>query len=241
MLLIAGLAMGFVNNLAGAGGVLGLLAFDFAAGLDPSESNASLRLAAIAIGVAGAIGFRSHNQAIPKRAFRFGLWALPGGIAGALLAVRLPQIVYEVALLGTVTWLCIELVRSRRGHVAKPIENRFLQFLIFAGVGAYMGFLQVGTGLVAMAALSRTHSTDLVQVNTAKMAIVMLSSVAAVTTLALEGAIVWTPALWLAIGCGFGSFLASRFSVKKGQGTIRTVVLVVCVVTLVRTLYRLLT
>src|SRR5690606_38115367 len=62
VLLVAGAAMGFVNNLAGAGGVLGLLAFDFAAGLSPSIANASMRPAALSIAAAGAVGFASRRQ-----------------------------------------------------------------------------------------------------------------------------------------------------------------------------------
>jgi hypothetical protein len=38
----------------------------------------------------------------------------------------------------------------------------------------------------------------------------------------------------LALGAGLGSFVASRWSVDKGHGAVRVVVLLICVAVLVR-------
>ena len=47
---VAGIAMGAINNLAGGAGVLGLLAFEYLWGLPLDIANPSTRIAAIAIG-----------------------------------------------------------------------------------------------------------------------------------------------------------------------------------------------
>jgi uncharacterized membrane protein YfcA len=82
--------MGAINNMAGAAGAIGLIALEMAGGLGTVTANASLRLGALAIGIAGLVGFKSRGQAIPPRAWIYGLLAIPGAIAGAWLAVTLP-------------------------------------------------------------------------------------------------------------------------------------------------------
>ena len=47
---VAGVAMGAINNLAGGAGVLGLLAFEHLFGLPLETANPSTRVAAVAVG-----------------------------------------------------------------------------------------------------------------------------------------------------------------------------------------------
>ena len=97
-----------------------------------------------------------------------------------------------------------------------------------------MGFLQVAVGLLIMTILSRTHSRDLVAINAAKTAIVISTAGASTLSLAIADAIDWRPALWLALGAAVGSFTASRWTLAKGHGAVRAVVLLVCLALLLR-------
>lgn len=242
LLVTAGAAMGFINNLAGAGGVLGLLAFDLVSGLPATAANTTLRPAAVAIGATGALGFLSKGRRIPRRAFGYGLAAVPGAVLGAVLAVRLPGWVYEISLTLIVVALITQQWRSRRASrdAALAVPNQWVALALFTLVGAHMGFVQVGFGLLVMAVLGAVHSRDLVDVNAAKMAIVMATSISSVATLAVLDAIVWPPALWLAAGAAVGSFLAGRWSVGRGHGAIRSVVLGICAFLLIRQAWRIL-
>jgi uncharacterized membrane protein YfcA len=237
----AGVVMGFINNLAGAGGALGLLVFDFVAGLPSVVANASMRPAALAIAAGGALGFRSRGQHIPRRAFGYALATLPGAMLGTLLAIRLPSWVYEVSLFTVVAYLGYRLLTGRkRDGDAMPRSSRAATLIWFSLVGLHMGFLQVGVGLMAILALSHVHSRDLVHVNVAKMALVAVSATTSIATFAVAGTIDWGAALWLATGAGVGSFAASRFSIRKGDAVIRGLVLMVCALVMVRVLLRLL-
>lgn len=232
---LTGVAMGFVNNLAGAGGVLALLAFDMAAGLDTLAANASMRPAALSIAAGGILGFRSRGERVPAAAFGYALWTLPGAIAGAILAIRLPTWVYDASLLTVIVCLTYRLLsRSAKTGQDHPGGSKLASALWFSAVGLHMGFLQVGVGLLAILALQHVHSRDLVHVNIAKTALVAVSAVTSVTAFAVAGEIVWGPALWLALGAGIGSFAAARFSLKRGHGAIRAAVLGVCALLAVR-------
>src|SRR5690606_41498402 len=94
-LVVAGVAMGFVNNLAGAGGVIGLAAFEWASGLPTQAANASLRPAGLTICLSGAAGFLSKQQPVPARAFGYGLPAFPGTGAGPVPPAAPPRRVYR--------------------------------------------------------------------------------------------------------------------------------------------------
>ena len=231
--------MGFINNLAGAGGLIGLMALDLAAGLVPTEANAALRPAALAIGISGLLGFASMGQLVPWKAWGYGLAAIPGAVAGSLLVVTLPEWAYHGALLAVVTAVLIQQLRrpSAPSHSSGP-PSTGLGLLLFTLVGLHMGFLQVAVGLLIMMTLSRMHSRDLVAVNAAKTAIVICTAGASTMSLAIADAIDWRPALWLALGAAVGSFAASRWTLAKGHGAVRIVVLLVCLALLLRLAFR---
>ncbi len=244
ILLVAGAAMGFINNLAGAGGLIGLAALDLVAGLGPTSMNASLRPAAVALTAAGVLGFLSKGKRIPGRAWLYGLASVPGAVAGAYLAVTLPSWVYRAAL---VTVVVITLVKQLRKKPApnpdaprpRPVQT-WVGLVLFSVVGLHMGFLQVAVGLVTMLALGRALSHDLVEINAAKVALLTVASCSSVAYLSTTGAIAWGPALWLAAGAACGSFAASRWTVRKGSSAVRTVVLLVCSFVLIRVAFQVL-
>ena len=226
ILFAAGLLMGAINNLAGAAGGLGLIVLELGAGLDPMGANASLRLGAVALGLSGWLGFRSRNQPVPARAWLYGLLTIPGAVAGALMALTLPTIVLRVTLLVILLTVLVQQLRHRApGRSGDPGGRRWMAPVAFALVGVHMGFIQVGTGLLAIAALTALYSRDLIEINAAKMAIVICASTTATIVLAISGQIDWAPAISLAVGCGVGSFAASRWSVDQGHGAVRVVIL----------------
>ena len=52
-----------------------------------------------------------------------------------------------------------------------------------------------------------------------------------------HGAVNWEPALWLAGGSAAGSFTAARWSVSRGHGAIRRVVVLIAILALARELW----
>jgi len=230
VLLVTGLAIGIINSLAGAAGLLGLIALEEVVGLGTADANRSLRPSALGIGLGGMWGFSRAGRRIPSRAWIYGLAALPGAVAGTLFAIALPVLVYRLALLGVISVVLVQQLRPGTGELTTAPDRlpTWVSLLLFFLVGLHMGFVQVGTGLVAIAALTRVMSRDLVAVNSAKMAIELVSSATSTAMLAAGGHINWPVALPLALGAGLGSFLASRWSVRKGHGAVRMVVIGIC-------------
>jgi uncharacterized membrane protein YfcA len=244
VILAAGFVMGAVNNLAGGGGALGLLAFEEACRLPAAMANASLRPAAMFVAVGGALGFRSRAARAPRGAWLQAALSLPGAIAGSFLVVTMPVWAYRatlVTILALVLWQQLQPASRRpaRGDgIARPVPA-WLQFALYTLVGVHLGFVQVGAGLITMAVMHALHERDLVRINASKMVVVMLSSTVSVAVLAWQAQVVWGPALLLGAGAGVGSFLASRWSVWKGHAGVRGAVLVISTVVLSHQLYKL--
>lgn len=231
---VAGLLMGAINNVAGGAGVFGLLAFEYGFGMPLETANPSTRLAAVAIGSCACIGFLRAGRKIPKAAFGQAMLALPGAFLGAQLAIGLPPLIFRSYLAAVMVLL---LIQQLRGIKSTAAPTAFWQRAIGCFViGLHMGYVQVGTGLVATLVLAKAYDRDLLAVNAAKSIVVIVTALTSATSLAIAGAITWTPAIALAVGAGAGSYWASHWSVKQGQHAVRRIVVVIAVITLVEQL-----
>ena len=233
----AGLVMGAINNVAGGGGALGLVALE-AGGLSTTAANASLRPAAITISIGGSLGFRTRAQPVPQEAWLYGLMTLPGAVAGSVLALTMPVLVYRAVLAVILATVLVQQLWPRPPRPAADRRRAWLAPVMFTLVGVHMGFVQVGAGLIIMAAMTALRSGDLLRINSAKMVIVLLSSATSVAVLAVAEETHWPAALALAFGSGIGCFAASRWSVARGHGGVRLAVLVICVLVLLRLVWQ---
>ncbi|MFY9345187.1 MAG: sulfite exporter TauE/SafE family protein [Planctomycetota bacterium] len=237
--LIAGLGMGAINNVAGGAGIFALWAFQYACGLPLAVANPSSRLGAVGVGLFAWLGFLRAGRVPEARVWRLALWAIPGAFAGNLLALKANDLAFRSYLAIVLVLLLAQQWRKR--GTAGPVPHRpWLGPLGCTLIGVHMGFAQVGTGFVAALVLVAAYDRDLVQVNAAKSVVVIASSIASLTgfvlaPLLLAGqppVIAWGPAAVLAVGTAIGSFLASKWSVVKGTASVRRVVLVIALLSL---------
>ena len=70
---------------------------------------------------------------------------------------------------------------------------------------------------------------NLVRVNAAKVGVAFIYTIGALTTFALSGNVNWLYGLILAVGTSFGAWTASRFSVDRGEGFIKLVMILMVV------------
>ena len=231
---VAGVAMGAINNVAGGAGVLGLIAFEYFFKLPLETANASTRVAAVAVGAFALLGFVAAGQKIPRQAYGHALVALPGALLGAQLALGLPPLAFRGYLIAVIVLLLRQQLRPI--ETARQPSALWVQTLGAFVIGLHMGYVQVGTGLVVALALSRAYGRDLIALNAAKSVVVIVTAVTSATRLAIAGAVEWTPAITLAIGCAVGSFAASKWSVQSGGESVRRIVLVIAALTLLEQL-----
>ncbi len=236
---VAGVAMGAINNVAGGAGIFALWAFQYACGLPLAVANPSARPGAVGVGVFAWIGFLRAGVRPEPRIWRLALYAIPGALVGNLLALEAPDLVFRVYLAIALLLLLVVQLRGRL-RTGRPDAPAWLGPLGCVLIGMHMGFVQIGTGFVATLALVLTYDRDLVQVNAAKAVVVITSSIASLIGFVLAPmllrdqpeVIAWGPALALAAGTATGSYLASKWSVVKGVTAVRRVVIAIAVLSL---------
>lgn len=236
----AGVGMGAINNVAGGAGIFALWAFQYACGLPLAVANPSSRLGAIGVGLFAWLGFLRAGIRPGPEVWRLALFAIPGALAGNLLALRANDLAFR-SYLAIVLVLLLAQQYRRRGRTDKPDAPRWLGPLGCLLIGVHMGFAQIGTGFVATLVLVATYHSDMLQANAAKGVIVITSSVASLIGFVLAPhliagqapVIAWGPAACLAVGTATGSFLASKWTVDKGSAVVRRVVVSIAVLALV--------
>ncbi len=248
IIVVAGVAMGAINNVAGGAGVLGFLALERAGGLPFHVANPSTRLGAVGVGVFAWLGYRRMGLRPDPRAWRMGLIAMLGAFGGVLIEAQRNEVAFRSYLAVVLAALLVQQLRKRPKNAPPPRAwPPWAGFLGSFLIGVHMGYVQIGTGLIATFVLQATYSRDLVATNVAKAAIVILCSIASVIGFAIEPwlhpdravVIAWVPALWLALGTATGSYLGSKWTVAKGSAAVKRVVILVAVYSLADQLWHL--
>ncbi|MDO8349273.1 MAG: sulfite exporter TauE/SafE family protein, partial [Planctomycetota bacterium] len=228
---------------AGGAGIFALWAFQYGCGLPLAIANPSSRLGAIGVGLFAWLGFRRAGLRPDARVWKLALFAVPGAFVGNLLALRASDLGFRCYLAVVLLALLVQQLRARPA-AGPPSAARWLGPLGCTLIGLHMGFAQIGTGFVATLVLVAAYDRDLLRVNVAKSVVVIASSIASLVGFVLapfvlpeQGAVIaWEPAIWLAIGTATGSFLASKWSIAKGSGAVRRVVVVIAVLSLLEQL-----
>lgn len=232
-LFIIGIISGFINVMAGGGSALTLPVLIFM-GLDSAMANGTNRIAIITQNMAAVTSFRKLDVHEFERSFSLTLWALPGAIAGAILAVNVGDEMFQrilgVVLIATVITIIIP--QKTNGAQSSP-PSKLREKLIYPAmfvIGFYGGFIQVSVGFLFMAALYHLLKMNLVYVNMHKVTIVLMYMVPALLVFAWTGNVNWGLGLVLGAGGALGGWWAAHVSVKEGEKAIRAILAVAIIV-----------
>lgn len=220
-----GLAAGFINTVAGGGSLLSLPILIFL-GLPPAVANATNRVAIFAQSVFGVAGFKSKGVGEFKYGAFLAISAIAGSIIGAKIAVDIKGEVFN-KILAIIMVVVVVLTITGKGkptgeHAERmDLKFRIMGFISFFFVGIYGGFIQAGVGFLIIAVLTTVNGFSLVKTNSVKLFVVMIYTLAALLVFIYEGKVNWMYGGVLAIGNSTGAWIASRWSVKKGDKVIR--------------------
>ncbi len=229
VLFMAGLLSGFINVMAGGGSTLTLPALIFL-GLDSSLANGTNRVAVLIQNIAAIVAFKQERLHQFKLSLKLSLLTLPGAILGAVVALKINDLLFQ-RLLGLVMigiMITVLFPQSNRKKVAgprHPVSSVWLYGVMFA-IGFYGGFIQAGVGFLLMAAFYHLLQADLIHVNMHKVFVVFVFTLPAIVIFILTDNISWSHALVLSAGNGLGAWWSAKVSVKKGEKVIRVVLFI---------------
>ena len=234
VVLIAAVAGGFVNSIAGGGSLLTFPTLVWI-GVAPVAASATNTVGLWPGSLGGVVGFRRH---LPERSVivLLGVPSLIGGIIGAVLLLHTPQHVFEglapvLVLMATVLLAVQEPLsgrlsrRSLVGERSTGFAGAAVAFQLLVGV--YGGFFGAGIGIMMLAALAVLGLTDIHQMNGLKNLLAIAINGVAAVYFVTQGAVLWTDASLMAAGSVAGGLGGAALANRLGRRLVRRAVIAI--------------
>ncbi|CAB4832181.1 MAG: TSUP family transporter [Actinobacteria bacterium] len=234
-LLSASLFAGFVDSIAGGGGLIQLPALLI--GLPKTETVTVLgtnKLGSV-FGTSVAAGlYRRQIKPEPKVLIAMALPAFIGSAAGASLASQIPTssmrpiVLILLIVVAIYTWLKPDLgkVELLRHHSARRVQ---IAALAGALIGFYDGIFGPGTGSFLMLVLVASLGYAFISASAIAKVVNVATNLGAIIIFGMHGAIIWQIGLALGAANVTGAIIGSRLAIRGGSTLVRKVFLIVTV------------
>ncbi len=216
ILFLTGVTAGCLNTVAGGGSLLTLPIMIFI-GLDPHQANATNRIGIFGSTFFATRGFASKGYPPNKYSLSLGIAALIGAMIGAYISTEVPEDILVKVISGVIVFASIAIIFNRNEESADAIINeskgrKGMGIALFFFFGVYGGFIQAGVGFLMIASLGLLHHYSLTKINSYKVLITCIFTVAALGIFIWKGNVMWIHGLALASGTATGGWLMSRWS-----------------------------
>ncbi len=235
LVLAAGFAAGFINILAGGGGLLTLPAL-MLLGMPADVANGTMRVSVLAQSLEAVRSFHryghlSRTDVLPLLVPTVG-GSLLGSIAAAWIPAGVLKYVLLTAMLGmaVLTLLSPSVVAAPEGTPAVPLKDSPAGFVALFGCGVYGGMVQGGVGFLLIAALAGVLRYDLARTNALKMLATGVFGAVSLAVFVVAGLVSWVPAIVLALATIVGANVGVRYAIKVDPRTFRWILFVMVVV-----------
>lgn len=228
LLFVVAFISGFINVGAGGGSSLTLPTLIFL-GLNSSLANGTNRVGVIMQNIAAIYSFKKSNYSQFRLSLKLSLLTLPGAIAGAILAVKLNDELFQKILGIVMIGIIISMFLPKAKNTKDGENNQKISWWVYISmfcVGFYGGFLQVGVGFLIMASIQHLMKLNLIYVNMHKVFIIVFFSVPALLIFAFTGNVNWFWGIMLGFGNAAGGWWSAKLSIKKGEKLIKIVLVI---------------
>ena len=225
---------GFVDSVAGGGGIISLPAYlmagipaHLAAGTNKVVNGSGTLISTVQYFRRGKVRLR------PAAAAAAG--ALAGSVAGAQLASMISEAALQTIMLCALPCVAVFLVLKkdfgRDGDApAAPMDPRretAVSAAIGLGVGCYDGLVGPGTGTFMIVCFTAFLSMDLLTASGCSKAANLASNLAAAVVWIAHGDVLWSLAP-AAMACSIlGNHLGARYAIRGGSKRVRSMMFVV--------------
>lgn len=230
---------GFIDAIAGGGGLISLPAYMFA-GLPVHNAIATNKMSScmgttIATAKLGAEGF------IPWKKVPFSIFsAIIGSVIGARIALLVSDYYFKMLML-VILPVCAGYVLFRKALEKDKEPYSFLKTTILSSliaffIGIYDGFYGPGTGTFLILLLTNLAHVSIHESNGFTKAINLTTNISALTVYVMSGKIIFL--LGLTAGCFniAGNYLGVRYFTKGGAKTTRPVMIFVLILFFIKIL-----
>ncbi len=225
---------GFVDAVAGGGGIISLPAYIFA-GM-PIHMAYGTNKFANGIGTfAASIKFLSSGNIKIKPALISAIGAIIGSWFGTQLVLLLDEKYLQYCLIIILPIVAVFLLFNRKIGVEnneKKVEHR--KIYLVAGIiglliGAYDGFFGPGTGTFLVLAFTSFLGFNLITASGNAKIVNLASNFAALIAYILNGKVLFMIGIPAAICASLGNYLGAHFAIKSGAKIIKPIIILVII------------
>lgn len=239
-LLLASFFAGFIDSIAGGGGLIQLPALLI--GLPKSDTAEVLgtnKLSAVFGTTTAAALYRKQIKPDPKVLIAMGVPAFVGSAGGAVLASRIPtssmrpMVLVLLIVVAIYTWFKPDLGKFEN---LRHQPKRRVQIAAIAGVviGFYDGIFGPGTGSFLMLILVASLGYAFITASAIAKVVNVATNVGAIMVFGINGAVIWQIGIVLGVANISGAVIGARLAIKGGSTLVRKVFLIVTVALIVK-------
>ena len=234
-LLAASFFAGFIDSIAGGGGLIQLPALLI--GLPKSETAEVLgtnKLSSVFGTSTAAVLYRKQIKPDPKVLIAMGVPALLGSAGGAMLASKIPtssmrpMVLVLLIIVAIYTWFKPDLGKFEN---LRHLPRRRVQIAALAGViiGFYDGIFGPGTGSFLMLILVASLGYAFITASAIAKVVNVATNVGAILVFGINGAVIWQIGIIMGVANISGAVIGARLAIKGGSTLVRKVFLLVTV------------
>ncbi|GGA56516.1 TSUP family transporter [Pelagibacterium lentulum] len=231
-----GIVAGFVDAVAGGGGLIALPAL-MSVGLSPVAALATNKAQSVVGTFAAAITFWRGGYVVLRTLIPGIIMTFVGSYAGALVVKAIDTSALSVAV--PVAIVAVALYFSFSPSIKDVDRIAKLKFAIFVPVigfiiGFYDGIFGPGTGSFFMLAFVALFGLSATRASAHTKVLNVTSNLAALALFIPAGDVVWSAAAAMAIGQIIGGYLGALTGIRFGAKIIRPLVIVVSIALAIR-------
>ena len=236
---------GFIDSIAGGGGLISLPAY-LVAGLPPHVALANNKMSSCFGTVFSTARYFKHGMIDVRVAVTGAIFALIGSNLGTMMVLRLDPFFLNyllVVLLPIITvfsFLNKKLGKKNTSHEMSTFKKTLLSGIAGLVIGFYDGFFGPGTGTFLIFFFVLVLRYDFTVANGNTKVINLASNVASLATFILSGKVWFMIGVPAALAGIAGNLIGSRYVIKKGNKLIRPIFLLVFILLFLKILYDLL-
>ena len=234
--LVAFLA-GYIDAVAGSGGMLNLPALLFA-GVPPVSALAVSKISAIAGTMLAVIKFTLSKRIHWRTVLIAALPCIIASYIGGKVALNISATVLAWAILICIPIALIMVLRDKVDNHEAEITNTPKILMAITPIGFYDGILGPGTGTYMTIAVRKILKFDLLKATATIKPLNLLSNIGAAIAFILAGKVIWSIAIPMLIASSAGGWLGSHSAIKGGEVFIRKLLITVLTIMLVANLYK---
>jgi uncharacterized protein len=231
LLVFAAFLAGFIDSIAGGGGLITVPAL-LLAGATPIETLGTNKLQSVFGSGTATLTYARAGHVDLKQQLPMGLMSLVASMAGAFCATLLPQDVFRQILPFVLVAIALYFVLKPDVSDLDTVER--IRPIVFAVtlvpvIGFYDGIFGPGTGSFFMLGFVALAGFGLLKATAHTKFLNFASNLGSLIVFGLLGVVLWKTALAMGAGQFFGARLGAKFAMKNGAKIIKPLLVLVCI------------